>query len=544
MLNQDPAAEEVIKRFNSLKGGRANWESHWEEIAERILPNYKNAFDGKSFLNQGEKRNQEVFDSTASIALTRFASSMESMLTPRNSTWHRLTPSDPNLLKDRAVKLWFEDVNRLLFKYRYAPQANFASQMHECYMSLGAFGSGAMFVDELQTKKGTDGLRYKSIFLGEIYFCENHQGLIDTAYRCFNMTARQMLQKWGDKVPEDIAKHADKDDSKQFEVIHCIRPNTDKSYNRIDYKGMDFYSVYVSVEGKSVLQEGGYNSFPIPVSRYITSPGEIYGRSPAMTVLPSIKTLNEQKKTVLKQGHRSVDPVLLAYDDGVLDAFSMKPGAFNYGGVSADGRPLVQALPTGNLAIARDMMEDERLSINDAFLVTLFQILVDTPQMTATEVMERAREKGALLAPTMGRQQSEMLGPMIDRELDILVRQRKLPELPMALREAQGEYKVEYDSPLSRAQQAEEGAGTMRMIQWAAEIAANAQNPDVFDHFNFDAIIPELAYINAMPTRFVNDEQTIQQRREGRQQQAATQQLIDAAPSMAAMMKSGVGAPV
>ena len=35
--------------------------------------------------------------------------------------------------------------------------------------------------------------------------------------------------------------------------------------------------------------------------------------------------------------------------------------------------------------------------INDAFLVTLFQILTETPEMTATEVIERTREKGALL---------------------------------------------------------------------------------------------------------------------------------------------------
>ena len=40
------------------------------------------------------------------------------------------------------------------------------------------------------------------------------------------------------------------------------------------------------------------------------------------------------------------------------------------------------------------------------------------PQMTATEVIERTNEKGILLAPTIGRQQSEYLGPMIERELD------------------------------------------------------------------------------------------------------------------------------
>lgn len=43
-------------------------------------------------------------------------------------------------------------------------------------------------------------------------------------------------------------------------------------------------------------------------------------------------------------------------------------------------------------------------------LVTLFQILTETPQMTAAEVVERTNEKGILLAPTVGRQQSEYLG--------------------------------------------------------------------------------------------------------------------------------------
>jgi len=388
-----------------------------------------------------------------------------------------------------------------------------------------------------------NGIRYKTMFLGEVYFCENHQGIIDTVYRIFTMKARQMVQKWGDKVPKEIRDRADMPEDKDYEIIHCIRPNTEKVEGAMNFKGMDYYSAYVSCEGRVTLSESGYNTFPIPVSRYSTTPGEIYGRSPAMLVLPAIKTLNEQKKTVLKQGHRTVDPVLLAYDDGVLDGFSLKPGAINPGGVSSEGRALVHALPTGNLAIARDMMEDERMAVNDAFLVTLFQILVDSPQMTATEVMERAREKGALLAPTMGRQQSELLGPMIERELDILIRQGKLPPMPGALREAAGEYKVEYDSPLSRAQKAEEGAGSMRTIQWAAEIAANSQNPTIFDHFNFDEIIPELADINAMPVRFINDPKTVEQIRAGRQQQQATQQLIDAAPAMASMMKQGVGAP-
>jgi hypothetical protein len=306
---------------------------------------------------------------------------------------------------------------------------------------------------------------------------------------------------------------------------------------------MEFASIYLSKETKEILSEGGYDTMPYIVSRYVTLPGENYGRSPAMDVLPAIKTLNEEKKTVLKQGHRTVDPVLLAYDDGVLDAFSMKPGALNYGGVSAEGRSLVQALPTGNLAIAKDMMDEERMVINDAFLITLFQILVETPQMTATEVLERAREKSALLAPIMGRQQSEALGPMIERELDLLMEQRLLPEITDAMREVGADYKVEYESPLSRMQKAESSAGGLRMFQYAGEIAANTQDPSALDWFNVDEMIPALADAQAMPASWMRSKKDVEAIREGRQQQQATQQLIDAAPAMASMMKQGVGAP-
>lgn len=534
----------VIRRANQLRGDRGNWESHWEEIAERVVPSYSTLFESRGGANttKGDKRTREQFDSTASIALTRFASAMESMLTPRNGVWHHLSASSPELMKDRNIRLWFDEVNRLLFKYRYNPRANFSSQMNETYMSLGAFGTGCMFVDELVSGGKKDGIRYKSLFLGEVYFCENHQGIIDTVYRIFHQTVRQMVQQFGDKVPKDITDQEEKYPDKVFEVIQCIRPNSELVRGRIDYRGMEFSSLYVVVEGKTLLSEGGYETFPIPVSRYVTVPGELYGRSPAMAVLPAIKTLNSEKRTVLKQGQMITDPVLLAYDDGVLDAFNLKAGAVNYGGVNKDGRALVQTLPTGNLSIVNEMMNDERQVINDAFLVTLFQILVDTPQMTATEVMERAREKGSLLAPTMGRQQSEMLGPMVERELDILSRQGKLPPMPQLLIEAEGEYRIEYDSPLSRAQKAESGAGIMRTIQWAAEISANSQDPAPMDHFNFDEIIPYLAEVNAMPAKFLNDIKAVGAKRQGRQEQQETQQLIDAAPSMASMMKADVGA--
>lgn len=538
----DDKAQRIKRLFDRASSRRGNWENHWEEIAERVLPSYSGYFNSR-FITKGEKRTEHLFDSTATIALGRFASILDSLLTPRNQKWHRLTASDPELNKNRDVKNYFDEVTKLLFKYRYSPNANFAAQNQNNYLSLGAFGSGSLFIDDLQATPGTfqPGIRYKHTNLGETYFLENHQGIVDTVIRHFIMTARQAKQKWGDKIPDGIKSAMDQNPEREFYFLHAVEPNDNFDPERSDFRGMPYISTYVSVEGCKTLEEGGYTTMPYAVSRYQQSPNEVYGRSPAMEVLPAIKTLNEQKKTLLKQGHRAVDPVLLVHDDGVLDNFNMKPGAINFGGVDANGRPLVQALPVGNPMMGRELMEMEQRVINDTFLVTIFQILSETPAMTATEVMERTREKGILLAPTIGRQQSEYLGPMIERELDVLSRQQLLPPMPPILMEAGGGFEVEYDSPLSRAQRAEEASGLMRTVEATLNIVNVTQDPAPLDHFDWDTIVPELSEINAVPIRWTRSLEAVQAIREGRAQERQEQQAIQAAPSAAAIMKAQQG---
>lgn len=545
----DPMAEIVedcIRRAESAQRTRGNWENQWEQIARRILPQYASTFhSGDWNNNMGQPKTDEMVDATGALALPKFAAAMESMLTPRNSTWHRIRPSDRAVLRNRAAAAWYDDLNQKLFDYRYAPHANFASQMHEGYMGLGAFGTDAMYIDALKGPRGEKGIRYRNIHLGEIYFLENHQGMIDTAIRRFPLSPRQAAQKFGiDNIPKAMAEKAllpEKQDEQSW-FIHCVRPRReiDKNYDpgRKDKKGMPFGSYYIALEGKHLCQEGGYNVFPYPISRYVVAPGEVYGRSPAMMVLPNIKTLNEQKKTVLKQGHRVTDPVLLAHDDGVLAGFSLKPGAVNYGGVSAEGRPLVHTLPTGNLAVADKMMEMERTAINDGFLVTLFQILVESPTMTATEVLERAREKGILLSPTMGRQQSEFLGPMIEREIDVLAEQGLIPPMPLIVQQMEGEYRTEYDSPLSRAQRAEGASGFTQLVREVRDIVAITQDPSPLDNFDFDTALKDSANILAVPTTWMASDEAIAAKRQGRAQAAAQQQAVDAAPAMASVAKA------
>lgn len=537
--------EEAMLEFAQLRIPREQaFESHWNEVAELIDPPSRNTFTFGSWNTPGEKKTDKQVDATGMLALDRFKAICDSLLTPRNQTWHTVVADNPYLMKNRRVQLYFEEATRVLFRHRYAANANFSAMNQGVFHSLGAYGTGSMFIDAFRAEdRGGKGLRYKSLHIGSTYFRENHQGLIDGMIRVVRWTARQMVQRWGEEqCPPQICEAYNKRSEALFDIIHLVSPRADYDPEYVmSPRSKPFKSCYVSLTGRWLLEHDGYYSFPVAASRYIQTPGEIYGRSPAMAVLPALKTLNAEKRTFLKQGHRAADPVLLTPEGGLVD-FSMKPGALNPGGMSLNGTRLIDILPTGTIQISKEMMAEEKMLINDAFLVTLFQILTETPTMTATEVIERTNEKGILLAPTIGRQQSEYLGVMIPRELDVLSAERLLPPMPPELREAGGEYSVIYTSPLSRAMRAGEASGFMRTVESVKELVNITQDVSLLDPFDFDTAIPQIAEINAVPPSWMSGPDKIAQKRAARADAKAKQEALQAAPGQAAMMKAEVAA--
>jgi len=525
MMGADDKANEIIREQERMKSCRGTWDSHWQEIAERIWPD-RALFQGER--TGGEKRTEKVFESTPALALTRFAAAMEAMLTPRTQRWHRLTASDPQLQEDAEVQRYLDEVTDILFRARYAPKANFASQQHEAYLSNGAFGTGVIFVDEIVGES----LRYRAIPLSEVFIAEDFSGIINRVHRKFELTNSQAVDMFGaDALPESIAEKAKGENTSDQKTwfIHCVYQNKDRKPGDKSWKGMAWRSIYVSVEGRKTVDEGGYRTMPYSIGRYITTPGEVYGRSPAMLVLPDIKMLNEQEKTIMRAAQRMVEPPLLVSEDGALQPFNVRPNALNYGYIDEQGRAMVQPMEMrGNIPLGIELQDQKRKIIQDAFLVTLFQILVDQPNMTATEAMLRAQEKGQLLAPTMGRWQSEQLGPMIERELDILGTAGMLPPMPRALMEGRGQVEISYESPLNRAQRAEEGMAILNTLNAAGAVAQF--DPEVVKLFKTQDAMRELAEINGMPAKLLFSPEEMDQINAAAAQQQQLAQILQAAP--------------
>ena len=542
----DELGQEVIRDFAARSGSRGVWESYWDEIAELVDPNMRDMFRQGDVRTKGERLTDKQLDSTPTIALTRFAAILDSLLTPRNQTWHRLRASNDELMKNHEVRLYFENLTRELFRQRYAPTANFSINNQLVYRGLGSFGTSSMFIDRLAAGAG---LRYKAIHVGQMYPKENHQGTIDDIIRreTFPASALMKIDAWRDKLPKAVTEAAANPlrAAQEFDVYHRVRPRPDVDYEALDETAMPYESVYVLKEGAVVLETGGYRSFPYAPTRYDQSPNEVYGRSPAMQALPAIKTLMVQKRVMLTEGHRAISPVLLIHDDGSVNPISVRPGSFIPGSVNADGRQLVHTLPTGNHNLNKELMDDEKSAISAAFLVELFQILTDTPRMTATEVLERTREKGMLLAPTIGRQQSEYLGPMITREIEVLTMIGAAPDMPRALIEAKGEFTIMYDSPLSRVARAEEAAGFNRVMEMLIPVL-NAGKTEVLDNYEWDTITRELSDNQAVPASWMASIDQVQAIRAQRQQQQEALLRAQVAPEMlkatAAAKKAGVTA--
>ena len=541
-------AERIVaesqREFSALQTYRAIFASHWEEVAELVMPTSRNTFYYGNYNFPGLKKTDRQVDVTAALALTRFAAILDSLLTPRNLTWHMLGSNEDYVMKNRAARLWFEQATNLLFKMRYAPIGNFSAQNQNIFESLGAFGTGNMFVDQACDPQGNlvRGLRYKAIPLGEMFLRENHQGLINGFCRWFRLTGPQAVDMFKDKVPERLLEQARKSSQMPFDFLHRVCPRDDYDPGRLDAKGKRFASYYICLTTNELIREGGYRSFPLAASRYIQTPGEVYGRSPAMLALPSIKTINAEKRDFLTQGHRAASPVLLTNDDGIAN-LSMRPGSMNAGGVSSDGKLLVHTLPSGNIQVTKEMMDEEAKIIEGFFLTDLFKVLLSDPKIyTATQIVEMMSQRGILIAPTVGRQQSEYLGPMIDRELDLLSMMRLLSPMPGILKEARGEYNVIYTSPLSRDMRAQEVAGFNRSLETALSIVNATQDPSPLDNFDFDVIMPAVNTINGMPESWNASDQKKDAKRAARAKAQERQEAIQAAPAQAAMLKAKAAA--
>jgi hypothetical protein len=508
-MAQSEKAKILLSRFDRLKSQRANWESHWQEVADYMQPRKADVTKSRS---KGDKRTELIFDGSPLQSVELLSASLHGMLTNPSTPWFSLKFKNAAMENEDEAKEWLESATEVM--YSAFNQSNFQQEIFELYHDLITFGTAAMFIEEDEE----DNLKFSTRHINEIYISENDKGRIDTVFRKFRISARAAIQKFGD-VSTNIAVIAKKDPYEEVEILHAVFPRSDFNPAKQDKKNMPFESIYMDADSGEELSVSGFKEFPFVVPRYLKASHEIYGRSPAMTALPDVKMLNEMSKTIIKSAQKQVDPPLLVPDDGFLLPVRTVPGGLNF--YRAGTRDRIEPLNIGaNNTLGLNMEEQRRNSIRNAFYVNQL-MMQDGPQMTATEVIQRNEEKMRLLGPVLGRLQSELLKPLIDRSFAILMRRNLFAQAPDFL--SGQDIEIEYVSPLAKAQKSTELSSIMRAIEIMGSLSNVAP---VFDHINMDKLVRHLTNIVGVPQKILKPQSELDAERQAQAQQVEQQQQL------------------
>lgn len=531
--NMDLDGQSIIMRANKLfrSPERTNADAKWSELAEFILPSQSGVFETEN-TTPGVSRTQRLFDSTAIQANHDLAAAIHSTLTNPATKWSKLRFKREDLNNDSDATTWLESANTLI--HGVLNESNFDTQISKNYQLMSAVGTMILLHEEKREDNEFVGFQFTAWHLSEAAFSENKDGLVDTVYRRFKLTARQAWEKWGKKVSEKIMEALDENPEQEFPFYHCIFPRepnkVDTTSLRVPPKKRAFASIYVDKTTGEIIEESGYYEFPVYVVRWQTGPGEVYGRGPGHIALPDIRTLNKVKDLGLNAIAKAVNPPMVATMRNVIGNLDLRPGKIS---VLRDPQGIRELVTQARFDVTQFSVEDLRNAIRGMFFIDKLMLppRTETGEMTAFEVAERLQQMQRVLGPTLSRLNSEFLTPMVVRAFRILLRNNVLPPIPDIVKEAGLSVDISFVNQLSRSQQMDD---LNNIRSWIQGIAGLAQvKPEVLDYVDADAIAKLTAKIQGVPEVAVTNDRDVEELRAQRAQQMQAQQALEAGTQMA-----------
>jgi hypothetical protein len=538
-------------RRGALRTERASWFPHWQELSRYVQPRSGRFFSQDR--NKGEKRHNSIYDETATRALRVLGAGLMAGMTSPARPWFRLDVEDDALREYAPVKAWLDEVTKR--QRNIFARSNTYRALQSVYEELGVFGTAA----DVMAFDFSDVVRHHALTAGEYMVSTNARGEVDTLYREFEMTIKQMRDQFGEENLSPSVKSAWNDGKGAYlwvPVVHAIEPREQYSPGKKGSRNMPFASCYYEqgTNEDKFLSESGYKRFPAVCPRWWTSGGDMYGTSPAMEALGSIKQLQHQQMRKGQAIDIGAKPPLQAPGSMKTSMIDFLPGGVTYiEGLGDKGRVSRLYDMQLDLADLREDIVDVRGRINSAFYVDLFLMLAqdDRSGVTAREIAERHEEKLLMLGPVLERLHNELLSPLIDNSFDAMLEAGLVPEPPPELHGQ--DLKVEFISMLAQAQRSVGTQSVDRLLGTVGSMAvmqANAgRSPDALDKLDMDQIVDAYADMLGVDSNLIvaddrvaliRDERVKQQQQA--QQAATMQQAASTAKDLSAADTSGKNA--
>ena len=484
--------EQLSKRVEKLRTRQYQWNSYLRDIYEYSMPDR----DTFTTYQEGQKKDNRIFDSTAVIATNTYVSRIQTLLVKPWAQWFNLEAGYE--IPEESVKginTELEVVSKTLFQE--LNYSNFSEQISSSFYDLAA-STGILMVREDTRPNSQSNLVFESIPLADVMLATASDGSVKTVFRDMKVPVDQIKAKWPKaKLNADLTQLLETSPDEIIELTEgVVYREKEMNYNFVLFEK--------SMEDKSFLIDEIIDESPYIVFRESVTPGETYGRGRLMSVYGDIRSANKVMELTLQASAMSIAGVYTAVSDGV---FNVNTARFVPGGiipVSSNGQnPTLAPLSnSSDINVANFELQSLRTNINTVLLTMPLGDVNEVKGRTATEMSIRQNDFLQTSMSGFNRLQSELLNQLVTKVVHILKKAGKIEDIEINGKEVQ----VKYVSPIASL------AGEEKIQKLRVFMELMQQMPPEVSNImvNYNEIPQEILDMLDLPEKYIRSKEQVE----------------------------------
>ena len=338
---------QVIAQADEAFAKKSSLLNFWQQVAENHYPERAD-FTRESMAT--EDMTSQLYSSEPILFRREFCNFLGSVLRPSGRDWFGLTPSDIRLRKRKIprVEQALQDSRDVIRGLMYNRKSGYTRAMTVADNDYGTFGQCVGSVEEFPS---LDGIRYRTWHLRDCAWLENFHGEVDTMFRKFKSTVRNLLaegKKRGWNVSAKVSEKLEKSPNDKIDCMHVQMPLL--SYDPKRKSQMEWVSIWYDITNKELLGVKDVPEFSYFVDRWALLEGSQYAISPCVVCsLPDSRTLQVMVWSIMEAGEKAVEPPLIATHQAIIGGIDVRAAGVTWVDKTYDERngEVLRALELG-----------------------------------------------------------------------------------------------------------------------------------------------------------------------------------------------------
>lgn len=510
--------EERFERFQDAVTRRQRWDHQFNQayrfmMPQRLVLNDDN-FTGTSSLTatRGDPRHQEIFDNTGEDSLFSFADNMQISLMPSFTKWAEIDLVENADLPDhierkfgKIDKSGRDDIKKQLSRatntlFHYFDFSGLENKANEAFLDLG-ISTGVMMVNQGDFKNP---LMFSAVPANQVIIEGGVDESLANFWRPVRMAGRNVKLKWPRAKIDGKLAETIKNDPNAF--VNLIEGTLFYPQNP---EGKQFYYFVMTEDGMTEILTEFRPFDPWIAFRGRKSPGEIYGRGPAMIALPFVRTLTKLSDFMVQGLEFQSVPIFVASSTADINPYTMfiRPGSIIPVDSTLTPREAITRLDTGsNATLPFEVIQNLQMIIKEIMFANPIGPS-GLPNKTATETTIINNNWIRKNAGFFGRVIKEFFPPLINKSFTILHSMGLVPlidvnGIKIPIDTQNGLFKLKFTTALEDLQDEQDLQAIARAFQMNTEMMGQEGALS----FNIEELPITVSEKNQVPKELINYE--------------------------------------